>query len=836
VCADHCQNGLCVGTCIPDSHRCNGSTRQVCNATGSAWTDDKICTLGCQETVCIEGAHTNQGNVETLEGPHVYQGCFTMELGGSVAVPANKTLEIWATCFRMTAGTTVSLGTGASFIVHASDVVDLAGSITGGSLVKLIAWKSLNDAGSIGSGTIILRADQLSYKAGASVAGTSAALYGASFVNEASFPGSISVMPPESLSSVTAPDSGWWNWSPSGIDISWARPFPGVIGYYASVGDGMPGPGSGPLTVQEHITLDASLLGPGTNRIRVVSINPTSVVGTYPIDLNVNLNVKPPIVSSSSHPVEGQWYSTPDLFLSWVDPVGPPAGTFVGYRFILDHTADTLPTATTGTYTTQKQMLMPGQSDGIWFFHIVNVDRLGRTSPMAAHFQVRIGALPANGNIAGHLDTGGIPLAGVHVALNGGLFNTYTTATGDYSFQDQVPALTLPYMMTATLPGYAPATAQVQVNAGATTVQNFTLTAGSTSSYRLGWETPLYTGTEPLGQVTFAMGARDTIIWSSINGDDTSSRYQEAVTIARTTGDALVTDPTLVEYYSGEQGTDVGWDGTRFYALDTYACLTDSSTKPGHGWSCLQMRNYDAKGQTLAGWSRWGNLGQVGSGSVAWNGNNYGTFFVSYKTLMFRELSSSLAFTDGNGAYYAISLTPEYGDLRQSARVHALWDGTNYGVLYQFDQCYFARYNASHAAVVAPVNMDACSRDTSLGLVFDGIDYHAAYLKSGTSRTLVLRSIGTGGALGASKAVADLGANGYTDPSLAFDRRNLLLAYKGTTSSMLEVRAPGDHSLVKSIDLGAVTSPQVSFNPQTAQGGIVYMKNGTLYFRSLYAE
>ena len=171
--------------------------------------------------------------IRTLQGSHVYQGCFTMGLGGSLTVPANKTLEIWATCFTMTAGTTVSLGTGASFIVHASDVVDLAGAINGGSLVKLMAWTSLNDAGSINSATVILRADQLSYKAGASVAGTSAALYGASLVNEASFPGSISVMPPESLSSVSAPDPGWWNWSPAGIDISWPRPFPGVIGYYA---------------------------------------------------------------------------------------------------------------------------------------------------------------------------------------------------------------------------------------------------------------------------------------------------------------------------------------------------------------------------------------------------------------------------------------------------------------------------------------------------------------------------------------------------------------------------------------------------------------------------
>jgi hypothetical protein len=48
---------------------------------------------------------------------------------------------------------------------------------------------------------------------------------------------------------------------------------------------------------------------------------------------------------------------------------------------------------------------------------------------------------------------------------------------------------------------------------------------------------------------------------------------------------------------------------------------------------------------------------------VAWNGTNFGTFFVSYKALMFRELSSSLAFADRQGAYYAMSATPNHADL-----------------------------------------------------------------------------------------------------------------------------------------------------------------------------
>jgi len=836
VCADQCQGGLCIGTCTAGSYRCSGSTRQVCNPAGSTWTDDTACPLGCDQTVCIEPTHANQGNVETLSGPHVYQGCFTMELGGSVAVPAAKTLEIWATCFSMTAGTKVTIGTGGSFIVHASDSIALAGAITGGSLVKLMAWGALNDAGTISSTSAILRGDQLAYATGAAVAGTSAALYGASFDNQASFPGTISVMPPESLSSVTTPDSGWWNWSPSGLDVSWPRPFPGVIGYYVSVGDGVPGPGNGTLVTTEHITVPSDQVGPGTNRIRVVSANPTSVVGTYPVDLNVYLNVKPPVVASSSHPVEAQWYTTPDVYLTWTDPAGAPTGTFTGYRFIFDHSADTLPTTTTGTFTTQKQLLLPSQSPGIWFFHIVNLDRLGRTSPVAAHYQIRIGSSGSNGNIAGHVDADGTPVAGVHVSLNGGLLNAYTTATGDYTFEDQVPALADPYTVSATLPGYAPASAQVQVTAGSTAVQNFTLTPSTTSpDYRLGWETPLYAG--PLGQVTFAMGPRDRLIWSSIGGINSGGGDLEGVSIARVAGDSLKNDSTGMEYYASEQGTDVGWDGARFYALDTYACATDGSTNGGQGWSCLQLRTYDPAGQTLAGWKRWGNSGQVGSGSVAWNGTTFGTFFVSYQTLMFRELTSSLAFADGNGAYYATAVTPAYVDIRQNARARALWDGTGYGVVYQFDQCYFARYDMTHAALLSPTSLDACAENANLGLVFDGTNYQTAYVKKGTnSNTLVVRSITPAGVLGAAASPADLGVNGHADPSLAFDRRNLLLAYQGATTSVLEVRAPGDHSLVKSIDLGAVTSPLVSFNPQTAQGGMVYIRNGALYFRSLYVE
>lgn len=755
-----------------------------------------------------------------LSGKHVYQGCVAQSFNGSITVPANMTLEIWAKCLTMSTGTSVSLGSNSRFRFHASETIDLAGNLSGGSEIWLSAYKSLLNNASIQSASVILRGDLLTNGAMGQVTGTAAALHGAMYTNNGSFSGTVSVMPPEQLYSVTNPDAGWWNFAPEGIDISWDKPFPGVIGYYTQADGTVPGPGNGTLTVPEHVTIAPDKLHPGLNTVRVVSVNADSSVGTYPVDLDVYVNMKPPTVSSMSHPRETEWNPTPDVFLSWVDPSGPPAGAFTGYRYVWDHRADTIPTAQNGTFTKNKQLLLAGQTPGIWFFHIVNIDRLGRPSPLAAHYEVRIGAAPQNGNVAGHIDAGGMPAGGAHVTLNGGALHAYTAANGDYTFYGEVPVLNMPYEVRAVLPGYGEKIATVNVTAGSTTIQNFALDVGSTPGYRLGWEFRL--STPDVYTPSFALSTRGKLAWAHID----STPFQEKVTFATATGDNLNTYATYPEYYSWEQPTDVRWNGSEYEVVDTYACDQNGTFQPGQGWSCLGMRTFDASGNALAPLLRYAVSGQSGSASAVWNGTTYGTFFVAYTSVYFRDITDNMQFVDGMGPTNNLKVAGPYADLRQSAFTNAMWDGGGYGVLYQFNNCYYARYDKTGNALVSPVSLGPCAQSSLLGWVWDGQTYHAAYMKTGMpNNSIEMRSVSQAGVLGVPVSIS-LGTS-YAQPSMTYDRRNLLIAYAPSgKNAVLEVRSPVDYSLKKSFDLGPVLYPRVDFNPKTGEAAILYVKPG----------
>ena len=101
--------------------------------------------------------------------------------------------------------------------------------------------------------------------------------------------------------------------------------------------------------------------------------------------------------TSTSHPTEGVWGGPDDVYLEWTDPAGVPAEAWAGYFRIWDRQADTVPDGATGTYDDRMSLLMPDEPAGIWYFHIVNIDMLGRTSPLTAHYQVRIGPDPGAG-------------------------------------------------------------------------------------------------------------------------------------------------------------------------------------------------------------------------------------------------------------------------------------------------------------------------------------------------------------------------------------------------------------------------------------------------------
>jgi hypothetical protein len=596
------------------------------------------------------------------------------------------------------------------------------------------------------------------------------------------------------------------------------------------------------------VTIPSSSFGPGENRVLVTSVNADSEVGTFPEELLVTLNVRPPAVESSSHPVEDAWGGSDDVYLSWTDPAGVPEDAWAGYFYAWDRQADTVPSAAAGTFDDRRSLLQPDQLAGIWFFHIVNIDRMGRTSPLTAHRQVRVGPDPGTGNVAGTVtDAGtGDAIAGATVLLNGGLLRAVSGETGDYTFLGAAPASTEPYRITASARGYLASEDVVAIGAGSAEVLDFALEPdpeAPASGYGLGWEFQISSAMAG-GDPAIAVGPSGRYIWSRAG----ATAAEEEVAIIRSTGDVVMTETTWEEYYSWGARTEVGWNGDRFYALEYFKCDDDGSLRFGHGWSCLRMRTWTAGGGVLDGWVTYANSGHSGSPSVAWNGSTFGTFFISYSALFYRELTEDLELANGGGAYDNTSVASGYGDTRQSARTRAIWDGDGHAVAWSLEDAsssaltlYFGRWDADLGVLQAPITVDP-STSSNIGLVWDGSVYHLAYVQvRGAERDLVLRAVERDGTLGERTVLVGDIPSWITEPSLGWDGRALLVAWGGGADGyegVLEVRSAADHSLAETVDLGHAGRPRIAVRPETAEAVVLYERSdrpGT-YIRQVFVE
>jgi hypothetical protein len=312
--------------------------------------------------------------------------------------------------------------------------------------------------------------------------------------------------------------------------------------------------------------------------------------------------------------------------------------------------------------------------------------------------------------------------------------------------------------------------------------------------------------------------------------------------IVRSTGEVVHEEATADEYYTYPRA-EVGWSGTEFFGLDYYQCGYDAAFSYGSGWSCIRMRTWDRSGTVRAGWRAWRNSGQTGSPSAAWNGSSFGTFFVSYSALYFRELEDDLTFTNGLDGTTHTSLSSGHNDTRQSATTRAIWDGSGYAVAWNIGRAtsdatptvFFGRWGRDLSVLQARIEVDDTRSSSELDLVFDGTQYHLAYIdRNGTHWDVVLRTISSSGTLGTRTVVLSSMDSANRSPSLAFDGANLLLAYEEGTSgvSHLEVRRPVDHALLESYDLSG-SQPRVDILPSTAEGVVLYTRSGSTYVRSI---
>lgn len=842
ICLDGCDEGLCIGRCSAGEYRCNGDVREQCNGAGDDWTTVATCALGCMEKVCVETSLELPGTVVELSGIHVYEGCVDITLAGTLRVAPGEELEIHARCLNISESSRIEVGSGSSLRIYVTEDATIAGTVSQGSETVIEALGTLTLSGPVQSARTTLRADELIIAAGGSTSGSqfNAALFGSSYSSAGTHLGIVSVMPPRRIESSTHPAGPTWNLAGDEVVVTWDRPFDSVLGYYVAKGTVLPGPGQGTLRTTESMVFPLSDFGPGENRVRVVSVNADSVVGTHFEEVVINFNIRGPEVSSLSHENDNPWGGVDDVSLSWTDPADVPAETFRGYFYVWDRQADTVPGPENGTFDDRRTRLLIDQEPGVWFFHIVNIDRLGRTSPSVGRYKVRIGPDPGLGNIAGTItDAGtGAPIAGATVLLNGGLERTRTSANGDYTFSSAVVAAVDPYRVTARARGYETKEASVQVAAGAARVQDFSLSAdpGDTSPFlELGWEVLVrdISATNP----SVAMGPAGRFIWARTG----RAGIAEDLAIHDFSGRRLRLEPTLDQYDDYPQ-THLGWNGERFHAIDNYRCSDNGSLNSGHGWSCLQMRTWDKDGAVTGGWLRWRHSGQTSAPSAAFNGTTYGTFFISYTSLYFREVSPNMTFTNGDTPTTHTLLSSGHFDSRSATSTATVWDGSGYATAWSIGRSptdsthtlFFARWDRSLNVLQARIEVDEAHFSNALGLVWDGTRYHLLYhQRDGANRNLVLRAVESDGSLSA-RTVVMSGANFSTVPALAIDDRHLLLAFEPPSTGVIEVevRRVDDHSLVERYEVEG-SAPRISVDAQTGDGVLLYLRGGNTWIRSL---
>jgi hypothetical protein len=114
-----------------------------------------------------------------------------------------------------------------------------------------------------------------------------------------------------------------------------------------------------------------------------------TILGDPFLTTHYDITALPPSIYSLSHPNQSLWYANALPTFQWIAP--PEVNSISGYYYILDQIPSTIPTASTGNYTTNT-IFTPASAltDGHWYLHVVSKDSVGNVGTEAAHFQVNI--------------------------------------------------------------------------------------------------------------------------------------------------------------------------------------------------------------------------------------------------------------------------------------------------------------------------------------------------------------------------------------------------------------------------------------------------------------
>ncbi len=494
-CQMGCASGLCTDTCTAGKKRCNGQVPETCNASAS-WVAGVTCPLGCWLGECIEPDLVVDGTTVTLDGDKRYGNAIVVRDGGTLKVGSSASLTLRAKSIFVEAGSRITgdsvnyATTGGSHYDDDSSAVPgpkYSSYYPGGGAIRLLAdtIKIDGDVSSNGyyqqyRGDIVVAADSISGDAGFTgyyvklLHGASDALA----VHASSGYGTFrSAMPPDRLSSTTHPDPTlWYNDGQPTVSVAWSKPFASANGYYwlsTSDSNELPAPGftSSKYATGEAISFPSSQLYADMNYVHVVTVDSKSTVGTIKTSFPVQINRVPPAAVSPSHN-SSTWTNDPAVFMKWTNTVSD--ASFTGYAYVLDHFMDTIP-GPTATFTTNKQTLLAGTPNGLWFFHVVSKDTRGFFTKAASHTMVLVGPEPLKEAVSGTItdSSSGAALDAVTIKVNHGVYQAKTGPSGVYTYVNGL--YVGEWVLTAEKAGYTTATKTISLVKGTPAVVDFAL-------------------------------------------------------------------------------------------------------------------------------------------------------------------------------------------------------------------------------------------------------------------------------------------------------------------------------------------------------------------------
>lgn len=100
-----------------------------------------------------------------------------------------------------------------------------------------------------------------------------------------------------------------------------------------------------------------------------------------------DFSVYVPTIISTTHPNEALWYADNQPNFNWSVPVD--VNGIAGYYYIIDQNPNTIPTISTGKFTTiNGTSVSSALTDGIWYLHVVTKDGAGNVGTTAGHYQI----------------------------------------------------------------------------------------------------------------------------------------------------------------------------------------------------------------------------------------------------------------------------------------------------------------------------------------------------------------------------------------------------------------------------------------------------------------